>query len=468
MLFFQKARNGPKLAYNLRASVAVEDVVNGNFRVGPWLVEPSLNTLSQNGTSVRLEPKQIEVLVCLARHQGETVSKENLLQTVWPDTFVGDDVLVRCIFVLRRLFEDDPKKPDFIQTIARRGYRLVAPVVWENEGGTARGNSGRQTSELRKTTTLGRALRYGLGLAGAVLVLGLSFLSNLGGIRTWLLPEKAPSIRFLAVLPLQNLSGDPAQDYFADGMTEELITELSRISSLRVISRTSVMRYKGTKKSLPEIAHELGADGIVEGSVLRSGNQVRITAQLIYAQQDTNVWAETYDRDLGNVLALQSEIANNIASAVKIESTPQEKELLKNAHSVNVKALEAYLQGEYSFKRMGAGEGITGYRSAISFFKQAIADDPNFAPAYVGLAQTYDGDFDWRPDEKMPLEKAATAKALELDAGLAEAHLMNASIKINYDFDLPGGEREIKAALRLNPNLAEAHEALASYLSFVR
>src|SRR5215831_4850597 len=118
MLFFQKARNGPKLAYNLRAPVAVEDVVNGNFRVGPWLVEPSLNTLSQNGTSVRLEPKQIEVLVCLARHQGETVSKEKLLQTVWPDTFVGDDVLVRCIFVLRRLFEDDPKQPDFIQTIA--------------------------------------------------------------------------------------------------------------------------------------------------------------------------------------------------------------------------------------------------------------------------------------------------------------------------------------------------------------
>jgi len=455
-------------AYN-RAVRLPEDDVDGNFRVGSWFVEPSLNTVSFNCTTVRLERKQVEVLVCLAQHPGQPVSKENLLRTVWPDTCVGDDVLIRAICELRRVFEDDPKDARFIQTIPKRGYRLVAPVqpVNGHKSTTIELSFPSTASAAIEPTKKNKKLKTVLTEVLAVVVIcGILLALNVAGSRDRVFGGHTPVIRSLAVLPLQNLNGDPSQEYLADGMTEELITELSQISALRVISRTSVMRYKGSKKLLPEIAHELGADGIVEGSVLRSGNKVRITAQLIYAPQDTNLWAETYDRDLGNVLALQSEIANNITSAVKINSTPQEKERLKNAQPVNVQALEAYLQGEYHLNRYGRGFGDEEDKAAISYFQQAISAEPGFARAYVEMANAYEG-LMLPANKRWPMERAATEKALALAPNLAEAHFTMGRVRLFSDWDFPAAGREFQRAIELNPNNAEAHDWYALYLSSV-
>jgi len=258
----------------------------------------------------------MSVLVRLAEHPGEPVSKEALLKTVWPDTFVGEGVLTRSIFELRRVFEDEAKEPRVIQTISKRGYRLVAPVVpATGRAEAATTQPGAHTLALRRpwaSVAWGKLKHPGMILAGTAVLLGV-FLSKVDGIRARVFGVTASPVHSLAVLPLQNLSGDPGQEYFADAMTEELITELSRISALDVISRTSVMSYKGSKKSLPEIARELHADAIVEGSVVRSGDRVRVTAQLIRATRDTNVWAQTYDRDLQDVLNLQSKVAQAIA-----------------------------------------------------------------------------------------------------------------------------------------------------------
>jgi TolB-like protein/DNA-binding winged helix-turn-helix (wHTH) protein len=456
-------------AYNRAVIRLSEDDVDGNFRVGSWFVEPSLNTISCNGTTVRLERKQVEVLVCLARNPGELVSKERLLHTVWPDTFVGDDVLIRAICELRRVFEDDPKDARFIQTIPKRGYRLVALVQPANGLSAAKTNLSPPVTESSPIQTTKKNAKLKIFLAGnlALVVMCSGLLAlNVAGSRDLLFDNHTQVIKSLAVLPLQNLNGDPSQEYLADGMTEELITELSQISALRVISRTSVMRYKGSKKSLPEIAHELGTDGIVEGSVLRSGNKVRITAQLIYAPQDTNLWAETYDRDLGNVLALQSEIANTIASAVKIKSTPQEKERLKSAQPVNVTALEAYLQGEYHLNRYGRGFGEDEDKAAISYFQQAIAAEPGFARAYVELASAYEG-LMLPANKRWPMERAATEKALALAPNLAEAHFTMGRVRLFSDWDFPAAGREFQRAIELNPNNAEAHDWYALYLSSV-
>src|SRR5215469_4176596 len=257
----------------------------------------------------------MEVLVCLSHHAGKPVSKEELLETVWRNTFVSDDVLKRSVSELRRVFEDDARESRIIETIPKRGYRLLATVGPVNVhlqeaadpkvGGSGPGQ--RSTSSQKWKIALS-------AVAIVVLVCVLLLAFNLAGLGDRLFGRNTQVINSLAVLPLQNLSGDPAQDYFADGMTEELITELSRLSSLRVISRTSIMRYKNANKPLPEIARDLGVEGIIAGSVLRSGDQVRITAQLIYAPEDKNIWAQSYERDVKDVLALQSAVAGSIAS----------------------------------------------------------------------------------------------------------------------------------------------------------
>ena len=245
-----------------------------NFRVGPWLVEPGLNTVTRNGTAIRLEPKQMQVLVCLAQQPGETVAKESLLQAAWSGTFVSDDVLIRSISELRRVFEDDAKNACFIQTIPKRGYRLAAAVAPVKGTVPISALPERHTSFLGLGVGSVRSRIVKAILIGSVPVLGLLVGFNVGDWRDQLWRRKTiPAIQSLAVLPLQNLSGDPSQEYFADGMTEELITELSHLNGLKVISRTSVMRYKKTYKTLPEIARELNVDGIVEGSLLRSATE---------------------------------------------------------------------------------------------------------------------------------------------------------------------------------------------------
>jgi TolB-like protein/Tfp pilus assembly protein PilF len=306
-----------------------------------------------------------------------------------------------------------------------------------------------------------------LALAGVVAVLvGL----NVANLRERILRagravrEPAPQIQSLAVLPLTNLSGDPAQDYFADGMTEELIAQLGQIEALRVISRTSVMLYKGVKKPLPQIARELNVDAVIEGSVLRSGNRVRITAQLIQAATDKHLWARSYERDLNDVLALQSEVAGAIANEIQIKVTSQEQARLASARPVNPEAHEAYLKGRYYWNL----RSIEGAKKGLEYFQQAIEKDPGYALAYTGLADCYIllGAYGSMPrKEGYARAKEAALKALELDETLGEAHASLGAAKIDYDWDWVGAEKELKRAIELNPGYATAHSRYSYYLT---
>jgi TolB-like protein/Flp pilus assembly protein TadD len=282
---------------------------------------------------------------------------------------------------------------------------------------------------------------------------------------------RAAHIRSIAVLPLVNLSGDPEQEYFADGITEQLTTDLGQISALRVISRTSAMHYKGTNKKLPEIARELDVDAVVEGAVQRAGNQVRITAQLIEAPTDRHLWAKSYQRDLRDILNLQDDVAQAIAEEVRVKVTPREQLRLGKARPVNPQAHEAYLRGFYELRKhrivglyvAGEGESI---EKAIKYFQQALAIDPNDGLAYAGLADAYydQSTFLRAPLEVMPKAKGAATRAIELDDTLAEAHASLGYVKLTFDWDWPGAEREFRRALELNPNLPQAHAGFAHYL----
>ena len=306
-----------------------------------------------------------------------------------------------------------------------------------------------------------------LAASGIVVVLAVLLLAlNAGGLRERLLGRAGtPRIESLAVLPLANLSRDPEQDYFADGVTEALITDLSKIRALKVISRTSVMRYKKTDKTLPQIGRELGVDGIVEGSVLRVGDRVRITAQLIHATSDRHLWAESYERDMRDVLALQGDVAQAIAAQIRIEVAPEERTRLASARPVNPESYQLYLMGRYH-----AGKAtFEGFSKGIEYFQQAIEKDPGNALAYAGVAHCYaylGGGFGYlRPKDTTPKAREAALRALEIDDGLAEAHASLAVIKWQHDWDWPSGEREFKRAVELNPNSAVVLDAYMGYLA---
>ena len=312
-----------------------------------------------------------------------------------------------------------------------------------------------------------RPRRWMLALGAVALVACFAVLValNVGGLRDWLLPRAgAPSpIKSLAVLPLANLSGDPEQEYFADGMTEELITNLAKVSALKVISRTSMMQYKGTKKPLPQIAKELNVDAVIEGSVLREGGQVRITAQLIQASTDQHLWADSYQRDLRGVLALQGEIASAIADKVRAAVTPTERTRLASARPVNPEAYDAYLKGMQSWYRLTPQD----IEAALEYFELALKKDPNYSPAYAGISLVWIGREVMgytAPREAGPKAKAAALKAVELDNTLAQAHYSLASVDWLYEWDWAGAEAEFKKAIELNPNYPDARAFYATYL----
>jgi eukaryotic-like serine/threonine-protein kinase len=314
----------------------------------------------------------------------------------------------------------------------------------------------------RKTRSVGLAI-----LLAACLLIMVLFAANVGGGRARLLGNRGPAIRSIAVLPMENLSHDPEQEYFVDGMTDELTTDLSKIGALRVISRTSAMHYKGTNKTLPEIARELKVDGVVEGSVMRSGNRVRITAQLIHADTDEHIWGETYERDMGDVLRLQAEVAQTIAQQVRVQLTPQQKARLNSAPSVDPAAYDAFLQGRSYF--MWGSTSVEGFRAAQNFFRQAIQKDPNLALAYVGLADSYVymGSQRWvPPQEAYSKAREALQKALALDQTLGEAHSSMGWMSWRYDWNWPEAEKEFKLALELDPNYVAGQDQLAWFLAW--
>ncbi|HXY52076.1 MAG TPA: winged helix-turn-helix domain-containing protein [Terriglobales bacterium] len=448
--------------------MSTKHIIDG-FQVGSWLVKPGLNTVSQAGWTAHLEPKIMQVLVCLAEQAGEAVSKEQLLRTVWPDTFVSDDVLVRSVSELRRVFEDDARDSRFIQTIPKRGYRLVAPVEVAN-GAKAAGGLLHRTKPARGAIASRRALGTGLwvGAGAAVLLLAVLGLKPMGIWHTLAPRENVRRIQSIAVLPLKNLSDDPAQNYFANGMTEELITDLSQISALKVISRRSSEVYQDSHEPLRQIASELNVDGIIEGSVQRSGNRVRITAQLIYAPQDKNIWAQSYERDLRDVLALQGTLANAIADEIRVQVAPAEQARLNATRAVSVTTLDNYLEGNYHLHRMGRGFGDEETRMAGEYFRRAIDEDPGFAPAYIGLAYAHGlnraAPTLLRPSpQDHDIGKTAADRASELDPGSPEVHELLADLDCD-DWKWSEAEVELRRAISLNPNRAESHDALGYFL----
>jgi serine/threonine protein kinase/Tfp pilus assembly protein PilF len=322
--------------------------------------------------------------------------------------------------------------------------------------------SGRVSTETARKKFF--TLRWTIATFGGLVLLLAALGLSTEKLRDWLRPTSSAPIRSLVVLPLQNLSGDPSQEYFADGMTEELTTDLSKISEVRVISRTSAMRYKGANKSLPVIARELNVDGVIEGSVERSGDRVRITAQLIHAPSDTHLWAESYERDLRNVLSLQGEVARDIASKVRVSLTPQERTQLMSAQPIDPVAYEAYLKGRYYYSKLSTD----GYSEGLKYFQQAVRLDPNYAPAYVGVADCYKELGIWGalpPQESRSKAKEAVEKAIFLDPNLGEAHATLAHLHFVYDWDWAGAQEEFNRALELSPRSSDVRLRYAIYLA---
>ena len=438
--------------------------MSNDFRVGRWVVRPSCNTVSQNGASTRLEPKVMEVLVCLASQPGEAIPKETMLKTVWLDTFVSDDVLTRSISELRRVFKDNAREPRFIETIPKRGYRLVAAVSPIN--GNAQNALAAAADEQPKTKKRNWKFVW-LAAAALILVCGLLVGSDVGDLRAHIF-QGNPPIHSLAVLPLKNLSDDPSQKYFASGMTEELITDLSQISALKVISRTSSEVYENTNKTLPEIARELNVDAVIEGSVERAGDRVRITAQLIYAPQDKNLWARSYDRNLRDALALQGTLASAIADEIRIQVAPREQARLTTPTSISITALDNYLEGNYHLHRTGRGFGDDETRKAGEYFQRAIDEASSFVPAYIGLAYAHNLILSYpslfRPSpQDYNIKQAAAQKAAELDPDSPEVHEVLANLACD-DWNWSKAEAELRRSIALNPNRAESHDALGYFM----
>lgn len=443
--------------------------LNDKFRVGQWRVDPGLNSLSVNGTTVRVEPKVMEVLVCLASQPGEAVAKEAILKTVWPDTFVSDDVLIRSVSELRRVFEDDPREPRFIETIPKRGYRLVAPV--ERLDGDSRLPESLVEGEFPR----GKRIRIIAAFAMlCILIVALALVLNLAGVSSRLSGTKPPAIHALAVLPLQSLSDDPKQEYFAEGITDALITDLAQINNLRVVSRTTISRYGRPDKPLPEIARELNVDGIVEGTVQRSNDRVRITAQLVYGPSDQHLWAASFDRDVKDLLALQNDLAGEIANQIHAKLGPEDAWKLKSPRPVNPKALDAYIEARYHIDQC---QNLAYYKGKIqviheeagkaaSFLDEAVREDPNYLPAYVAYFDLIDHT-DIPLVEYWPKVHAALSKALELDETNVPAHLALAKLLMEYDYNWAGAEKEYKRAIEIDPRSADAHFAYAEYLDNV-
>jgi TolB-like protein/DNA-binding winged helix-turn-helix (wHTH) protein/Tfp pilus assembly protein PilF len=432
----------------------------------------------KEGKRIKLQDQPYQVLSLLTERPGELVTREELQKKLWPnDTFVDFDHGVNiAINKLRDALGDSAERPRFIETLPRRGYRWLAPVecvgdISSNVRVAAPVSAPREVrSSASGATEAVPASKVRLLPAVAtsgiafLCVLALLFGLDVGKLRTRLLGSAVPvHIQSVAVLPFENLSHEPEQEYFADGMTEELITSLGKIGALHVTSRTSVMRYKKTDKSLPQVARELNVDGIVEGTVQRSGDRVRITAQLIHAPTDHHLWAESYDRELKDVLVLQDEVARAIANEIKATLTPEEQKSLATVRPVNPGAYEAYLKGRYYWNKRTA-EGI---KKASDYFQQAINQQPNYGIAYSGLADCNSG-LAWHgfasPTEALPRAKAAALKAIEIDPTSGEAHASLALV-LSHQRNWAPAENAFKRALQLSPRYANAHHWYGDYLS---
>ncbi|MBZ5657885.1 MAG: winged helix-turn-helix domain-containing protein [Acidobacteriia bacterium] len=414
-------------------------------RFGKFEVNPRTGELFNDGQKVQLHEQPFLLLLTLLERSGELVTREELSSKLWPPgTFVDfDRGLNKAVNKLRDALGDSADRPQFIETLPRKGYRFIGVVTQD------------VPAEVRRPTVAPEAARprwrWGHApLAGgvALVFLGIVLGTNVLGWRDAIMNRLRPShlqITSLAVLPLENLSGDPEQAYFADGMTDALITEVARVGTTRVISRTTILRYKATRKTTQQIGRELNVDAVVEGTILHSGDRVRITAQLIQVSTDNHLWAESYERDMSEVLRLQQEVATDIARRIGSVVKPVEP-----LRTVNPEAYGEYLKGRFDFFRYTA----EGWRDAIEHYSRAIQADQNFAPAYAGLAESYIVAGAWNAfplDDGLRKGKAAAQKALELDSMLASAHLAMGEVYVQ-EWNHASAEKELRRALELNPN----------------
>ena len=446
------------------------------LRFGHYELDLHSREVRKGGMRIRVQQQPLKLLEILLERPGEMVTREELRTRIWPNESFGDfDQAVNvAVTKLRAALQDSAENPQYVETLPKRGYRLIAPVAIvgglspDPTEASARNVSGGATHDAGRVAGMADAPPHLLSLRGWKII-AFALLVCLLILAGWVWrSNRQPSfsIRSLAVLPLDNLSGDASQDYFADGMTDQLITDLAQISALRVISRTSVMSYKHARKPLPEIARELKVDAVIEGTVLRSGDQVRITAQLIQASADKHLWAKSYEGNLQDTLAVQKSVADDIAEQIRIELTPRERAGLKNVKAVNPEAYEDYLKGRYFWNKRTPD----ALRKAIDHFNQAIERDSNYAPAYSGLADSYVILGAWQyavldPKETYPRAKAAAIKAVELDDTLAEAHISLAMSTDMFVWDWEAAEREYRRGIELNPGYATGHHWYAEHLS---
>ena len=414
--------------------------------------------LTLDGRRVRLERQPMELLALFVQRKGQLVTREDIVAKLWgKDVFVDvDGSINKAVRKIRAALHDDPEQPRYLETVVGKGFRFIGDIEVAGPTPTSvEAPSKKAKSALSPVLSPKRP--HLLLVSGLLLIIIIA-----AGVLGWLFwrarsASPAARIHSIAVLPLANLSGDANQEYFADGMTDELITELAQIGALRVISRSSVMHYKATAKTAPEIARELGVDAVLEGSVARSGGRVRITAQLIEAQADRHLWAGSYEGQAQDVLGLQDAVAREVVKQIRLRLTTEQEGRLTRSRPVNPDAHEAYLKGLYYWNKRDKA----GLEKAIEYFNQATSIDPNYALPYAGIAQcyiplTYFGYV--RGSDVRSKVASALAKAVELDDSLAEAHTAMGSAKHFYEYDWAGAEREFKRAIELNPNYATAYQ----------
>lgn len=436
------------------------------YRFGPYELRPQTQEFYKQGTKLRLRPQPFQVLRLLVERAGDLVPREELCELLWSaETFVDfEHGLNTSIKELRGILGDSAEIPRYIETLPRCGYRFIARVEEIDAPAISAGNGNKAREAVAVAPPTKRRAALVVILCSCVVI----------GLAVWLArpasapTSAAPRLNSIAVLPLDNLSGDPSEEFFADGMTDQLITDLAKVGSLRVISRTSVMRYKGTRKGLPEIARELNVDAIVEGSVIRSGRRVRVTAQLLQGPTDQHLWAETYDSDRGDVLKLQGEVADAIAQQVRAQLTPQQHAQLRLAHPVDPGAYDAYLKGRLYFTTEYTKPA--SLKKAQQLFEESVQKDQNFALAYAGLADTYlflaySGAL--QRDQAYRSAKEALAKALELDDSIGEVHDTLGALSWHFDWDWDAADREFNRAIALAPSYSCAHEDRAMFLGFM-
>ena len=450
-------------------------LVNGLYEFGEFRLDAQRRTLQRGQELVALTPKAFDLLLQLIQSAGKTVTKDDLMKTVWPDSFVEESNLTQTIFMVRKALEETSERR-YILTVQGQGYRFLVPAKEAAMQGPeielpAPPPDAGDVADIQSQSQPQRAKNWrSIVIASAVIALILIVASS---IWLWLrrhgAAERSGKI-MLAVLPFENFTGDAGQDYFSDGLTEEMISQLGNLdpAHLGVIARTSVMRYKHSQESIPQIGQDLGVQYVIEGSVRRDSERVRIAAQLIQVRDQSHLWAQQYDRDLGHLLQLQGEIARAVANEIEFSLSGRRPIAAAGEAASGAKSYEAYdfyLKGRYFWNKRTA----EGFRQAAEYFQRAIDKDPNYGPAYAGLADTFSLMSTWYvgpQNELMPKARTAALRALELDESLPEAHASLALVKENYEYDWAEAEKEFRRAIQLNPQYATAHQWYAEFLSW--